>query len=107
MSNPRPLDLMLAAIAPNKLGVETFEARNSDHLDFHEVHVGELQLALALAAMAPKALKVAKFEKSTRVSSHLQKEVRRLDRVREIEDAVGGHADALLQLARKCIENTP
>lgn len=41
--------LEVAAIAREVLGVEHLEPRNSDTLDFHDVHVGLLRKALERA----------------------------------------------------------
>ncbi len=46
------VDAELASIARRALRIPTLEARNSDHLDFHEVSVWELLTALRLAYRA-------------------------------------------------------
>lgn len=43
---------MLAAIAREVLGLETFETRNAGHLDFHELAVWQVRKALRLAYSA-------------------------------------------------------
>lgn len=46
------VDAELASIARRALRIPILEARNSDHLDFHEVSVWELLTALRLAYRA-------------------------------------------------------
>lgn len=46
------VDARLASIARRTMKIPTLDARNSDHLDFHEVSVWELLTALRLAYRA-------------------------------------------------------
>ena len=46
------VDGQLESIARRALGIETLKTRKSDHLDFHEVSVWQLQEALRLAYQA-------------------------------------------------------
>ncbi len=46
------VDGQLESIARRTLGIKTLKSRNSDHLDFHEVSVWQLQEALRLAHQA-------------------------------------------------------
>jgi hypothetical protein len=47
--DPAAIDARLAQIAAQVLKVPTLEYRNSDSLDFHEVSVGQIKLALRAA----------------------------------------------------------
>lgn len=55
--SPLPADApaLFAAIAAGSMGIETLETRNSDRLDFHDVHVGSIAAALELAYRAGMA----------------------------------------------------
>ena len=47
--DPVDIDTRLAKIAAQVLKVSTLAYRNSDELDFHEVSVGQIKLALRAA----------------------------------------------------------
>jgi len=47
--NPATVDARLTQIAAQVLKVPTLAYRNSDSLDFHEVSVGQIKLALRAA----------------------------------------------------------
>lgn len=49
------VDELLAAIAKEKLHIDTLETRNSDSLDFHDVAVWSVRDALLAAYQAGKA----------------------------------------------------
>lgn len=46
---PPRIDTLLATIARQELGIETIETRNSDSLDFHNINVASLRVALRAA----------------------------------------------------------
>ena len=46
---------LLTAIAQKHLALDTLEVRNSDQLDFHERHVGQIRAALEAAYAAGRA----------------------------------------------------
>lgn len=50
--NQPTVDHLLAAIAKEKLGIDTLETRNSDSLDFHDVAVWSVKDALEAAYRA-------------------------------------------------------
>ena len=50
-------DLQITKIAQKHLGMECLEARNADHLDFHEFAVWQIEAALRAAYEAGRASK--------------------------------------------------
>ena len=55
--DPAAIDARLTQIAKQVLKVPTLAYRNSDSLDFHEVSVGQIKLALRAAYEAGRAAK--------------------------------------------------
>jgi hypothetical protein len=52
MSHPENIEETLESIAKRKLGVSTLKTRNSDQLDFHDIHVVAIKEALLTAYKA-------------------------------------------------------